>query len=89
MSENSINFGNKKNLKSDFYNKNKEIFNINNIDVNKMFIFKKEKHGKYNLFKYFIEYNDNDVIKPLYLEHSQMTSYINKFAKNTITMNVS
>ena len=34
MSENSINFGNKKNLKSDFYNKNKEIFNINDIDVN-------------------------------------------------------
>ena len=39
---------------------------------------KKEKYGKYNSFKYFIGYNDNDVIKPLYLELSQMTGYINK-----------
>ena len=33
----------------------------------------------YNLFKYFIGYNDNNVIKILYLELSQMTGYINKF----------
>ena len=33
----------------------------------------------YNLFKYFIGYNDNNVIKTLYLELSQMTGYINKF----------
>ena len=39
---------------------------------------KKEKYGKYNSFKYFIGYNDNDVIKPSYLELSQMTGYINK-----------
>ena len=42
----------------------------------------KEKYGKYNSFKYFIGYNSNDVIKPLYLKLSQMTGYINKF-KNT------
>ena len=40
---------------------------------------KKEKYGKYNSFKYFIGYNDNDVTKPLYLELSQMSGYINKF----------
>ena len=33
----------------------------------------------YNSFKYFIGYNDNNVIKTLYLELSQMTGYINKF----------
>ena len=43
---------------------------------------KKEKYGKYNSFKHFIGYNDNDVIKPLYLELSQMTGYINKFNEN-------
>ena len=39
-----------------------------------------------NLFKYFIGYNDNDVIRPLYLFISQTTGYINKFEKNKITM---
>ena len=58
MSGNSINFDNKKIKKSNLYNKNKKIFNINDIDVNK------EKYGKYNSFKYFIGYNDN-IIKPL------------------------
>ena len=95
MNRNSINFGDKKIKKSDFYNKNKKIFNINDIDVNKILVSKREKYGKYNSFKYF---NDNDVIKPLYLELSQMTGYNNKFNehknksknknKNTITMSV-
>ena len=88
MSGNSINFDDKKIKKSDFYNKNKKIFNIDDIDVNKILVSKKEKYGKYNSFKYFIGYNDNDVIKPLYLELSQMTGHINKFDKNTITMSL-
>ena len=96
ISRNSINFDNKKIKKSNFYNKNKKIFNINDIDVNRILVCKKEKHGKYNSFKYFIGYNDNDVIKPLYLELPQMIGYINKFNesknknknknKSTITM---
>ena len=67
MSGNSINFDNKKIKKSDFY-KNKKIFNINDIDVNKILVSKKEKYGKYNSFKHFIGYGDNNFIKPLYLE---------------------
>ena len=57
------------------------------IDVNKTLVSKKEKYGKYNSFKHFIGYYDN-VIKSLYLELSQMTSYIIKFDKNTITMSL-
>ena len=82
MSGNNINFDNKKIKKNDFYNKNKKIFNINDIDVNKKLVSKKEKYGKYNSFKCFVGYNDNDVIKPLYLELSQITGYINKFDEN-------
>ena len=67
MNGNSINFGNKNTEKSDFYNKNKKIFNGDDIDVNKILVYKKEQYGKYNSFKYFIRYNDNDVIRPLYL----------------------
>ena len=88
MSGNSINFDNKKIKKSNLYNKNKKIFNINDIDVNKILVSKKEKYGKYNSFKHFIGYNDNDVIKPLYLELPQMTGYINKFDKNTIAVSL-
>ena len=70
--------------KSDFCNKNKKIFNIDDIDVNKMLVSKREQYGKYNSFKYFIGYNDDDVIRPLYLGLSQMTGYINKFFENEI-----
>ena len=54
--------------------------NIDDIDVNKILVSKREQYGKYNSFKYFIGYND-DVIRPLYLEPSQKTSHINKFEK--------
>ena len=60
MSGNSINFSGKKNKKSDFY-KNKKIFNIDNIGVNKILVSTKETYGKNNSFKYFIGYNDNDI----------------------------
>ena len=88
MNGKNINFDNKKIKKSDFYNKNKKIFNIDDIDVNKILVSKKVQYGKYNSFKYFIRYNDNDVIRPLYLGLSQMTGYINKFDENKITMSL-
>ena len=84
---------------SDFYNnKDKKIYNIDDIDVNKILVSKKEQCGKYNSFKYFIEYNENDIIRRLCLKLSQMTGYINNFDenknknknknKNTITMSL-
>ena len=41
MNRNNINFDNKKIKKSNFYNKNKKIFNIDDIDVNKILVSKK------------------------------------------------
>ena len=82
MNGKRINFDNKNIKKSDFYNKNKEIFNIDDIDVDNILVSKKEQYGKYNSFKYFIAYNDNDVIRPLYLFISRTTGYINKLKKN-------
>ena len=83
-----INFNNKKIKKNDFYNKNKKICNIDDIDVNKILVSKKETYGKYNSFKYFIGYNDNDVIRPLYLALSQVTGYLNKFDENKIKLSL-
>ena len=64
------------------------MFDIDDIDVSKILVSKNEKYGKYNSFKYFIGYNDNDVIRQLYLELSQMIGYINKFDENKITMSL-
>ena len=88
MNGKSIDFSNKNVEKSDFYNKNKKIFNIDDIDVNKILVSKKEPYGKNNSFIYFIGYNDNDVIRPLCLKLSKMTGYINKFDENKITMSL-
>ena len=87
ISGNSINFNDKKIEKSESY-KIKEIFDTNDTDVNKILFSNKEKYDKYNPIKHFIGYNDNDVIKPLYLELQQMTGYINKFDKNTIAVSL-
>ena len=58
MNGKNVNFDNNNIKKSDFYNKNKKIFDIRDIDVNKILVSKKEQYGKYNSFKYFIGYND-------------------------------
>ena len=62
----NINFDDKKIEKSEFY-KNKKVFQIDNIDVNKKLVSKRESYGTKNVLRYFIEYNDNDFIRPLCL----------------------
>ena len=79
MSRNNINFDDKKIKISDFYKiKNKNLINKDSIDVNKILVSKKVSYAKNNSFKYFIGYNDNDIIRPLFVKLPQMTSYINK-----------
>ena len=51
MNAKNINFGHRNIKKSYFYNKNKKIFNIDDIDVNKILVSKKEQYGKYNSSK--------------------------------------
>ena len=64
MSGRNINFNDKK-IKERIFYKNKTINNIEKIDVNNILVSKKESYGNKNLFKYFIGYNDNDIIRPL------------------------
>ena len=54
----------KKINKSNF-SKSKTLYDLNDIDVNKILVSKKESYGTKNSLKYFIEYNDADVIRPL------------------------
>ena len=74
-------FWQKKIKKSDFY-KNKKINRIEDIDLNKILISKKEPYDNKNSLKYFIGYNDNDVIRRSCIRLSQMTGYARKFDEN-------
>ena len=81
MSGKSVNFDGKIIKKSEFY-KNKKVTKIDDIDVNKILVSKEEPYGTKNSFKYFIGYNDNDVIRPLCVKLSQMNGYAKKFEFN-------
>ena len=60
MSGKNISSEDKKINKSRFY-KNKKLFNIHDLDVNKILVSKNHMVQK-NSLKYFIGYNDGDVI---------------------------
>ena len=80
MSGKNITFNNKKIRKSTFY-KNKKINNIEGIDVNNILVSKKESYGNKNSLKYFIGYNDNDIIRPLCIKLPQMTGFLENLMK--------
>ena len=63
MSRKSANLGDEKVSKSKFY-KNNKLFKIDNIDVDKILISKKESYDIKKSLKYIIGYDDNGVIRP-------------------------
>ena len=71
----------KKIKKNSFY-KDKKINNVEAIDINNLLASKKQVYGNKNPFKCFIEYNDNDIIRPLCIRLLQMTGYAKKFNDN-------
>ena len=82
MSRKSINLEDKKINKSSFY-KNKKLFNIHDLDANKILVSKKESCATRNSLKYFNEYtNDDDVIRPLCIKLPQMIGYAKHFDNN-------
>ena len=81
MSRKNINFDGKKIKRSIFY-RNKKIYSTDDVDVNNILVSKKESYGTKNSLRYFIGYNDNDVIRPLCIRLSQMTGYARKFDEN-------
>ena len=81
MNGKSINFDDEKISKSKFY-KNKKLFNIHDLDVNKILVSKKEAYGTKNSLKYFIGYNDDDVIRHVCIRLPQMIGYVKHFDRN-------
>ena len=62
--------------------KTKKIYSTDDIDVNNILVSKKESYCKKTFLKYFIGYNDNDVIRPLCIRLPQITGYAGKFDEN-------
>ena len=83
-------FWRQKNKKSDFY-KNKKVTKIDDdTDINKILVSIEESYRTKNSFKYFIGYNDNDVIRPLCIKLPQITGYVKKSKGNTtMSINIS
>ena len=78
----------KKINKSTFY-KTKKLFHIHNKDVNKILVSKEESYGTKNSLKYFVEYNDDDGIRPLCIKLSQIIGYVKNFDSNkTMSFNI-
>ena len=84
MNGKNVSFGvKKKPKKAIFIKKNKKITKIDDIDVNKILVYKEEPYATKNSFKYFVRYNDSDVIRPLCIKLLQMTGYVRKLEGNT------
>ena len=83
MTGKSTNFGDKKINKSNFY-KSKKLFMIDDIDFNKILVKTKLKQsdGTKNSSKYFIGFNDDDVIRPFFIKLPQMIGYVKHFDSN-------
>ena len=88
MSGKSINFDDKTINKSSY--KNKKSLDLNNIDINKTLVSKKESYGTKNSHKYFIGYNDGDIIRPLCILLPKIIGYVKRFVSNkTMSLKVS
>ena len=68
----------------------KKLFKIEYIDINNILVSKKESYGTKNSVKYFVGYNDDDVIRPLCIKLPQMIGYVECFDSNkTMSFKVS
>ena len=83
MSNKTIIFKDQKVNKSNFY-KNKKLFNLHDLDVNKILVSERESYGTKFSLKYFIGYNDDYVIRPLCINLPQMIGYVKHFDSNKI-----
>ena len=81
MSGKSINFEDKKSNKSNFY-KNKKLIKIEDIDIKNILVSKKESYDAKNSLKYFIGFNDDDVIRTSSIKLLQMIGYVTCFDSN-------
>ena len=52
------------------------------MNILKILVSKKESYGTKNSLKYFVGYNDDDAIRPLFIKLPQMIGYVKHFDSN-------
>ena len=77
MSENTLKFNNVRINKKEFH-KSKQPTDLNLVTVNQIVVFDKFKHSDEG-FKYFIGYQEGEIVKPLCIILPQMSGYIKYF----------
>ena len=84
MSEKAGEFGNIRANKKEFH-KSKESINLDSVNVTQIVVSDKFKHSDGG-FKYFIGYNEGEIVKPLCIILPQMSGYIKYFENSGESM---
>ena len=77
MGEKTLKFNNIKANKKEVH-KSKEAIDLGSVDTDKIVVSDKFRHGEES-FKYFIGYQENEIVKPLCIILPQMNGYIRYF----------
>ena len=77
MSEKTLKFNNIKINKKEFH-KSKQAIDIDSVATDKIVVSDKFKHSEEG-YKYFIGYQEDEIVKPLYITLPQMNGYIKYF----------
>ena len=80
MSEKTLKFDNIKVNKKEF-DKSKQPIDLKSVNVNQIVVSDRFKHSDEG-FKYFIGYQDDEIVKPLCIILPQMSGYIKYFEKD-------
>ena len=86
MSEKTLKFENIRVIKKEFY-KSKQPINLKLVNVDQIVISDKFKHG-YDGFKYFIGYQEGEIVKPLCIILPQMSGYTKYFENSGKNMSL-
>ena len=77
MGEKTLKFNNIKVNKNEFH-RSKQAIDLDSVDTGKIVIFDMFRHSEEG-FKYFIGYQENEIVKPLCIILPQMKGYIKYF----------
>ena len=79
MSEKTLKFDNIRVNKKEFH-KSKQPIDLMSVNLDQIVVSDKFKHSEEG-FKYFIDYEDNEIVKPLCITLPQLSGYIKYFEK--------
>ena len=74
---------NKEYINKNEFHRYKKLIIINEVEIKRIVLNRKNSYDKRGAFKYFIGYISNASIIPLYIKHTQMNTYTKYFDRNS------